>query len=57
MVPVSLAVTDPRLRWVLDLNLSSSSPDGIAEPANLRCPHASYSGMVAGYRETERDVL
>jgi hypothetical protein len=56
MDSVSLAVIDAGLRWVLDLNLSTSSRDWIAGPAIFRVPrrefgrHATEPGNCAASR-------
>lgn len=45
-VPVSLAVTDPGLRWILDLKLPSSPRDGTAGPAIFRVPRWEWARRV-----------
>lgn len=52
-VPVSLAVAEPGLRWILDLKLPSSPRDGTAGPAIFRVPRWEWARRVteAGQEE------
>jgi predicted DNA-binding transcriptional regulator AlpA len=45
-VPVSLAATDPSLRWILDLGLPSSPRDGTSGPAIFRVPRWEWARRI-----------